>query len=338
MRNSQNNRSAQTLHVYRAEMIRVINGANLGDPLGFCDELMPDDVYRLSPVAATVSLGVATNATPPFSIAEGTEMGTPGFDLYLDCCLTFMSTSGETMECIVLVETDETGSVAQVYALPLGTMTADSEYALVGVDKDNALPRFAQAACASFTGGTMITMANGAQRPVEDLRVGDRVLTRDDGPQDIRWLGHHTARAVGDFAPVLIREGTLNNSRDLLVSPDHRLFIYQRSDEIGVGRSEILVRARHLVNDTTVVPVTGGFIDYYQMLFDSHQIIYAEGIAAESMLVDTRTSAALPKELDSALGDLIPGHKRSGFGALEVQESLLSQPNLADLLRKSSTS
>lgn len=188
MRNSKNNRSAQTLHVFRAEMIRVINGANLGDPLGFCDDLMPDDVYRLSPLAATIRMEVATNATPPFSITEDTEMGTPGADLHLDCCLTFMSTSGETMECIVLVETDETGSIAQVYALPLGNMTADAEYALVGVDRDNALQRFAQAACASFTGGTMITMANGAQRAVEDLKIGDRVLTRDDGPQDLSLI------------------------------------------------------------------------------------------------------------------------------------------------------
>ncbi|WP_299937797.1 Hint domain-containing protein [uncultured Pelagimonas sp.] len=337
MSTNQTNRSAQTLHVYRAEMIRVINGANLGDSLSFADELVPDDVYRLSPLAATVRMRVQTGGNPPFQIASDTDMGLPGADLHLDCCVTFMSPSGETVECLVLVEVDEDGNVAQIYTLPLGEMTPNAEYVLVGVNSDNALQRFAQVACVSFTAGTMITMANGAQRPVEDLAVGDRVLTRDDGPQEIRWLGHHTARAVGAFTPILIREGTLNNTRDLLVCPDHRLFIYQRSDEIGAGRSEILVRARHLVNDITVMPVTGGFIDYYQMLFDSHQIIYAEGIAAESMLVDTRTGAALPDDMSDKLGELIPGHRRSGFGELEVQETLLTRPDVADLLRKSST-
>ncbi|SMX28020.1 hypothetical protein TRP8649_02132 [Pelagimonas phthalicica] len=331
------NRSTQTLHVYRADLIRVINGANLGDSLSFADELMPDDVYRLSPLAATTKLRVVTAGNPPFKLATDSDLGQEGADLHLDCCVTFMSSKGETIECLILVETDSDCNVARVYSLPLGVMTPNAEYVLVGVDTDTALQRFAQVACVSFTGGTMITMANGAQRPIEELQVGDRVLTRDDGPQEIRWLGHHTARAVGAFAPILIREGTLNNIRDLLVSPDHRLFIYQRNDEIGAGRSEILVRARHLVNDKSVLPVTGGFIDYYQMLFDSHQIIYAEGIAAESMLVDTRTQAALPEDLDEKLGELIPGHRRSGFGELEVQETLLTRPDAADLLRKSST-
>ncbi|MGH1414707.1 MAG: Hint domain-containing protein [Pelagimonas sp.] len=330
-------RSAQTLHVFRAEMIRVINGANLGDALSFADELIPDDVYRLSPLAAKTRIRVQNLGSPPFQIAPDADMGLPGADLHLDCCVTFMSISGETVECLVLVETDDAGNVSQVYALPVGDMIPNSEYVLVGVNRDAALQTFAQTACVSFTAGTMITLANGAQKSVQDLNVGDRVLTRDDGPQEIRWLGHHTARAVGAFAPILIREGTLNNTRDLLVSPDHRLFIYQRSDEIGVGRSEILVRACHLINDTTVQQVVGGFVDYYQMLFDSHQIIYAEGIAAESMLVDTRTQAALPDELNAKLEELIPGHRRSGFSELEVQENLLSHPDAVGLLRKSST-
>ena len=66
---------------------------------------------------------------------------------------------------------------------------------------------------------TRITMATGAQVPVEDLRPGDRILTRDDGPQPLRWIGQRTTRASGLFAPVLIRAGTLNNARDLVVAP-----------------------------------------------------------------------------------------------------------------------
>ncbi|MGR3377270.1 Hint domain-containing protein [Salipiger abyssi] len=337
MSHSQNARAAHSVSVYRAEQIRVINGANLGDGLSFAEELIPDDIYRLSPVAAQHRLSLYPSSEPPFEIARETEIGTPGADLHLDCVLTFMTGDGETTEGLVLVETDAEGDVAGILFLPLGAMSPRQDYALVGITREGALQKFAQVACVSFTGGTMITLASGAQRAVEDLVVGDRVLTRDDGPQEIRWIGHHTVRAVGAFAPIRIREGTLNNSADLLVSPDHRLFIYQRQDRLGAGRSELLVRARHLLNGDTITRATGGFVDYYQMLFDHHQIIYAEGIAAESMLVNTRTRAALPEELTASLGQLLPGHDRSDHRALEVHEALLDRPDLADLLRKASS-
>ncbi|ASP21515.1 Hint domain protein [Antarctobacter heliothermus] len=334
MSQSDPTRATQSLQVYRADMLRVVNGANLGDAIGFADELVHDDVYRLSPLAVLKPLGVVTGATPPFRVAQGSALGAAGSDLHLDCCVTFMSGDGQTTEALVLVEVDGEGNAAEVYLLPLAPMTPRADYVLVGVDVEAALPRYAQVACVSFTAGTMITLADGAQRAVEELTVGDRILTRDDGPQPIRWLGHQTVRAVGAFAPICIREGVLNNTRDLLVSPDHRLFIYQRRDHLGAGRSELLVRARHLVNGDSVARRKGGFVDYYQMLFDTHQIIYAEGIAAESMLVDTRTRAALPKDLE--LSDLLPGHRRSNPHALEVEEHLLNRPDAADVLRKSS--
>ena len=188
----------------------------------------------------------------------------------------------------------------------------------------------------AFTRGTRITLASGAQKPIEELQVGDKVLTRDDGPQEVRWVGQNTRRAIGDFAPVLIREGTLNNENDLIVSPDHRLFIYQRDDAIGAGRSEVLVKVRHLINGDTVVRMEGGFVDYFQLLFDSHQIIYAEGIAAESLLVDPRTRAALPEDLNHALAKALPGHENRHHLDYEVSESLLSS-DAAEKLKRAST-
>lgn len=329
-------RAVQTLTVYKAASLRVVNGANLGDSLSFADELMLDDVYRLSPVARSFGMSLTIQAIPPYRIATDSEIGTPGADLHLDCCVTFMSGDGQTTECLVLVETDPAGDVADVYVLPLALLNSQADYVLVGVSSEVALQRFAQIACVSFTRGTMITMATGAQRAVEDLKVGDRVLTRDDGPQEIRWIGHQTVRAVGAFAPIRIAEGTLNNTRDLVVSPDHRLFIYQRQDHLGAGRSEVLVRARHLLNGTSIQRMSGGFVDYFQMLFDQHQIIYAEGIAAESMLMDNRTSAVLPADMGAKLTELLPGHRQSDHRDLEVQEALLARPDVAEILRKSS--
>jgi hypothetical protein len=121
-----------------------------------------------------------------------------------------------------------------------------------------------------------------------------------------------------------------------VVSPDHRLFIYQREDAIGAGRRELLVKARHLVNGDTVIQQDGGFVEYYQLLFDGHEIIYAEGIAAETLLVDTRTRAALPPELDEVLARALPGHTDRPHLQFEVQKALLDQPDAAEILRSAS--
>ena len=98
----------------------------------------------------------------------------------------------------------------------------------------------------------------------------------------------------------------------------------------------MLVRARHLVNETTVLRREGGFIDYFQLLFDSHQIIYAEGIAAETMLIDPRTKPVLPQDLAFAMDDIIPGHSDLPHAGLDVSENLLNHPDAAELLRKAS--
>ena len=133
----------------------------------------------------------------------------------------------------------------------------------------------------------------------------------------------------------MIKAGTLNNTNDLWLSPDHRLFIYQRRDALGAGRSEILVKARHLVNGNTVTQQDGGFIDYFQLLFDQHEIIYAEGIAAETLLVDTRTRPALTDTVSEDVLETLNGHSGWLHEEFEVGSELLG-PDAADKLRKAS--
>ena len=327
---------AASLPVFRARDLTCVHGANEGDDLAFAEELMLDDTYWFSDDARQVRLGIHSSDTGTITIGEDTGAGIPGASVHLDSCLTFMSPDGATTEVLVLVEVDMFGDAAAVYALPFAPLTAKTDYTLVGIDEEDAARKFAEVACVSFTRGTRITLASGAQREIEELKVGDRVLTRDNGVQEIRWIGHSTVRAVGDFAPIVIKAGTLNNEADLVVSPDHRLFIYQREDAIGAGRRELLVKARHLVNGMSVIQQDGGFVEYFQLLFDGHEIIYAEGIAAETLLVDTRTRAALPPELDEVLARALPGHSDRRHLQYEVQQTLLDTPDAVDVLRNAS--
>ncbi|MGB5864092.1 MAG: Hint domain-containing protein [Sulfitobacter sp.] len=328
--------SSQSFPVYVAAQVRAIDGANMGDRITFSSELILDDVYMLDYGAEPVRLSLIARDGTKFRIGEDTTIGTPGALVHLDSALTFMTPDSGIYEAMVLVEVDAEGHISEIYVLPFSALSQKVEYRLVGIDHDAAHAKFAQLACVSFTRGTHITLASGAQRLVEGLAVGDRILTRDDGVQTLRWIGTSVTRAVGEFAPIRIAAGTLNNTADLVVSPDHRLFIYQRTDELGTGRSELLVKARHLVNGSTVTIAQGGFVDYFQLLFDSHQIIYAEGIAAESMLIDSRTRPVLPTDLSQSLGAHVKGHSDLPHAGLDVSEGLLG-PDAADRLKKAST-
>ncbi|MEP4880992.1 MAG: Hint domain-containing protein [Tateyamaria sp.] len=322
----------QNLPVFQAEGFRVRQGANLGDPLSHADDLMLDDVYVLGADAVSQPLTLQATAAAHLNVAAHSDLGQTGAEVHLDCTITLMSPDGQITDAIVLVETDPDGDIAQVYLLPLARLSPRAPYALVGMDRSDAVTKFAQMTCARFTRGTHITLASGAQKPIEALAAGDRVLTRNDGAQPVRWVGQSTVRAVGDFAPICIRAGALNNDRDLIVSPDHRLFIYQRKDRLGAGRSELLVKARRLVNGESVIVQDGGFVDYFELLFDSHQIIYAEGIAAESMLINTRTKSSVPDDVSAQLST----HSNAGLSGLDVTEALLDRPDATELLRRAS--
>jgi len=330
--------SGQGVPVYRASDFIVTNGANLGDPAAHAAEMMLDDVYALSPTARRWRLALtATEGLAHLSVAEGGQVGHVGAALHLDCCATFMAPDGTIVDALILVELDPRDAlIASTYVLPLAEIHARTDYALVSVERESARTRFAALATVSFTAGTHITLATGAQCRVEDLAVGDRVLTRDNGVQPVRWIGCQTVRATGAFAPILIRKGALNNAEDLTLSPNQRLFVYQRQDRLGAGAHEVMVKAELLINGDTVVKGEGGFVDYFQVLFDQHEFIFAEGIATESMIIDARTSPALPKDVRERIGIGARGrHRRTG--AVELSEGVLDRARAAELLRRAST-
>jgi len=328
---------AQGLRVYRASDFFVSNGANLGDPVLDASELMLDDIYQLAPDARQWRLSMATaDGLANLSVADGSQLGTIGAEVHLDCTTTFMAPDGAIVEALVMVELERgTQEISATYLLPLADLRPKTDYALVAIDTDNPRAKFAELACVSFTRGTRIAMATGEQRRIEDMSVGDRVLTRDNGIQKVRWIGHQTVRAAGAFAPIIIAKGAMNNARDLHLSPNQRLFVYQRQDRLNAGQAEVMVKAEFLVNGDTVTRGDGGFVDYFQILFDAHEFIYAEGIATESLAVDSRTSPALPRDVQDRLG--LARSNVSRPSPMDIPEGMLDTAIAADILRRASS-
>jgi Ca2+-binding RTX toxin-like protein len=140
-----------------------------------------------------------------------------------------------------------------------------------------------------FTPGTLIATPDGPC-PVESLRPGDLVLTRDSGLQPVRWVGQRRL-GLGDLIvrphlrPIRIAADALGNGmpcRDLLVSPQHRMLIGGPRPEMLFGMGEVLVAALHLTALPGVTQELTAGVTYIHLMFDRHEIVLADGCWTES--------------------------------------------------------
>ncbi|WP_421704257.1 Hint domain-containing protein [Aliiroseovarius sp.] len=140
-----------------------------------------------------------------------------------------------------------------------------------------------------FTPGTLIATPKGERR-VEELQEGDRVITRDNGIQEIRWVGHkpmdwRQLEANKHLKPVLIQAGSLGNGlpeRDMLVSPNHRVLVANDRTALYFEEREVLVSAKHLVDNKGVHRVDTMGTTYIHFMFDHHEVVLSDGAWTES--------------------------------------------------------
>ena len=135
-----------------------------------------------------------------------------------------------------------------------------------------------------FVAGTQIAVPSGC-RAIEDLRAGDFVLTLDRGAQPLRWVGQRTIGGRYAMAPIRFEVGAVENETPLLVSPQHRLLTQSVNAELMFGEEQVLLPARAFVGLPGVTQQPIDRVTYVHLLFDRHEIVLAEDVACESLLL-----------------------------------------------------
>lgn len=204
----------------------------------------------------------------------------------------------------------DTGTINFTYAIQSSTGLSDTGFVTV-----TTVP--------CFVAGTRIATPEG-HRPVETLRPGDLVLTHDDGPQPLRWIGRRSVAAMGAHAPIRISAGAFGAHRTLMVSPQHRVLVRDPLAELLFGDTEVLVAAKDLVNGRSVTIIEGGTVEYVHILFDRHQVVWSAGLATESFLPGPHVlggfEAAVQQEICAIFPELDP---RTGAGYSPAARRLL---------------
>ena len=191
-----------------------------------------------------------------------------------------------------LTAADESEDVAFTYEIE--STTGDTAVGFIIVD---TVP--------CFVSGTLIRSEAG-DVPVERLRVGQKVWTRDAGLQPIRWIGRRSLPAEGNMAPVRINAGTFGDHGVLMVSPHHRVIVNNAQAELLCGTHEVLIAARDLVDEKSVTRQMGGFVEYVHILFDAHQVVWSNGLLTESFLPGPQTTHCFDENCIAEIRTIFP--------------------------------
>jgi Hint domain len=203
---------------------------------------------------------------------------------------------------------------------------------------DDGLAAPAERCTPCFTPGAMITTQRG-ELPIQMLEAGDRVVTRDNGIQPVRWVGK-TQMFLQDFQaephllPVLVRQGSLGKDlpeRDMMVSPNHRLLVANERTSLRFSEREVLVAAKHL-SVPGVHTVQSSGTTYIHFLCDRHEVVLVNGIWTESFQPEDHSLKTIGNAQRLEIYEIFPELKttagraayvaaRQTVGAMEIAES-----------------
>jgi hypothetical protein len=164
-----------------------------------------------------------------------------------------------------------------------------------------------------FTPGALLATTAG-ERPVESLKVGDKVITRDNGIQEIAWIG---AKTIGGkdlvhaphLRPVLIKAGALGGGlpeADMLLSLNHRVLVASDLTQLYFEEREVLAAAKHLVGAEGVFQVDVMQTTYIHFMCEHHEVVLSNGSWTESSQPGDYSLKGLGNSQRSEIFELFP--------------------------------
>ncbi|MEX0366682.1 MAG: Hint domain-containing protein [Ruegeria sp.] len=231
--------------------------------------------------------------------------------------------TGETFDNIIEVFSETAGNpVATLFiftAPPPDWLFDNTNRTLSLLNSDGTTP-YASIVC--FAAGTRIRKDDNSEVPIEDLKVGDRVQTQDCAAQGIRWIGSHKVSGFDLMAnpklrPIRIKAGALGcnlPTRDLIVSPQHRILVRSKIAIRLFDTDEVLIPANKLVAlDGIGIADDISEVEYFHILFDRHQVIFSNGAPTESLFTGPEAMRAVSPAARVELETLFPEICKSDF-------------------------
>jgi len=281
--------------------------------------LMGGLAATLSPAAA------AQNTITDFDTTTGIDGGSSGDNDFVDLTGFYNQTN---------LDAWNTANPGQTYATPLGWLRADQADGTLGEAGDLVVARDNTAVAPSelnaentgvvcFAEGTLIKTVRGEVR-IEDLTIDDLVQTMDHGLQPVRWIGR---RRLGQddlirhphLRPIRVNKdvfGLSGLANDLIVSPQHRLLLISKVVDRMFGSKEILMSAKKLLAMTgTAKVVDTKSVTYFHLLFDRHEIVFANSVPAESLYLGAQSVKSLTNEGRAEIHMLFPETTQEDFVA-----------------------
>ncbi|OCJ07073.1 hypothetical protein A6U86_08285 [Rhizobium sp. AC27/96] len=288
--------------------IEAINGANVTIAAGLAN-VGAGSTYTygigagssITVQSSLLTVGLLNGVTVDFASANGTGLfafDPGGISLNLSSAPNVVNVqAGDRIEVVGSNVVSQTGNTVNFFGGPLNLINLGSYTIPAGVTYTYDANTDTLTFTSCFLRGTLIQTPEG-DVPVEDLRVGDVVVTHK-GVAEIKWVGRRRLdpKAIDkprDTLPVRIQAGAIAENvpaRDLYVSPDHCMFL-----------EESLIPAKFLMNGTTITQeATLVPFEYFHIELDEHSIVLAEGAKTETYL-----------DLGGRLSFLEPGVLRFG--------------------------
>ena len=174
-------------------------------------------------------------------------------------------------------------------------------YEIIAINTNNPTVAYSSLVVC-FARGTLIGTPKGERR-VETLREGDLVQTADNGASVLRWMARQVSVGFGSRAPIRFESGVLGNARPLLVSPQHRMLVTFRGEEV-------LLPAKALLDVEGVSRQQMPRVDYFHVLLDRHEVVFADGASAESLLPGPMLQRTLADSDWQAVAEIAGGKSR----------------------------